>query len=82
MLFLTFVIMLYKGVLGAILTRRINCDRFLNLCWVLVTMFAISELLYQHAGGGVRIVLQSLVITFQLYVVIFRFKPQEEVVYT
>lgn len=81
MLLATFVIMIYKGVLGAILTRRIDYDRILNLCWVLVTMFAITELLYQHAGWGLRIILQTVVITFQLYVVIFKFNPKEEVVY-
>jgi len=74
-LFLSFMIGVYKAVLRNVTHRgAFNWDRFMNMCWTVLSLYSIGEILYLTVEGGPRVVVSSLVMVLQLYVVVFKYK--------
>lgn len=77
-LFIAFMVMIYKGVFNLALKGEIQWDRLMNLFWVSLGVYSIGEVLYLSVQGGFRIIVMTLVGLLQLYVVVFRFKINKE----
>lgn len=77
-LFIAFMVMMHKGLLKMILDGResFDWDRFTNLCWTILAIYSIGEVIYQVIGGGPRVLLQTAMALLQLYVVVFQYKPK------
>lgn len=80
-LFTAFMILTYRGVFHLTTeARSFNWDRFMNLCWVIVSLYALGEILSQEVRGGFRVVVGAAVAVLQLYVVLFRYESRQEVI--
>lgn len=76
-LFAAFVLLVYKATLRlALEPHNFHMDRLVNLAWTTLALYSIGEVLYSDVTGGPRIVFAFLVAAFQLYAVIFWYKPR------
>lgn len=77
-LFTAFMILTYRGVFHlTVQARSFNWDRFMNLCWVTLSLYALGEILAQEVQGGLRVLIGTAVAVLQLYVVLFQYEPSE-----
>jgi len=73
-LFASWLIMLYKGVLRMVLHRNsFMWDKFMNLLWVSCVMYGLAEILVSNLPGGPRLWVSFTVSLVQLWVVLFQY---------
>ncbi len=73
MLFISFCIMVYRGVYKAVFDRKhFYWARFMNLVWCFVSCVSIGDLLYRGYPGGWRIWMATAASVLQLWIVLFK----------
>lgn len=77
-LFIAFIVMVYKGALNFVLQNAFHWDRLLNISWVILAIYSLGEVIYMNTPGGLRVIAQTGVALLQLYVVLFHFKVKTE----
>lgn len=75
LLFAAFMVAVYKGILKSITHRKaFYWDRFLNLCWIVLSLYALGEIFYiSDIPGGPRVLFSTAVILLQLWIVFFKY---------
>lgn len=72
-LFVCFVILVYRGVFKIIADKGFfYWDRLVNLLWCFIICAGIGEVLYKNIEGGWRVLGVFIVSLVQLYVVLFK----------